>query len=269
MTSREELIAAAQALAAKKGTSRLGCGEFIRATRFTTHHVYRHFRNWGDLCAEAGLESSAVNTRIDDQAVFRAMRDAFLACGGIVTREEFLRQFRYSAAVIGRRFRNWRDALVEFAAWAREHAPDFPHHDALAAHIAHMAALSRSGPPAGPPWPSHGSRACGEALGFRGLAHAPVNEFGVIFLFATVADDLGYSVETVAAEFPDCMAKRRVAGDRWENVRIEFEFRSRSFRAHRHPEDGCDVIVCWEHDWADCPLEVLELKSAITGMRMG
>ena len=26
---------------------------------------------------------------------------------------------------------------------------------------------------------------------------------------------------------------------------------------------GCDLIVCWIHDWKDCPLEVRELKTAI------
>jgi len=25
----------------------------------------------------------------------------------------------------------------------------------------------------------------------------------------------------------------------------------------------CDLIVCWEHDWTECPIEVLELKEAI------
>jgi hypothetical protein len=26
---------------------------------------------------------------------------------------------------------------------------------------------------------------------------------------------------------------------------------------------GCDTIVCWEHNWPDCPVEVLELKTAV------
>jgi len=24
--------------------------------------------------------------------------------------------------------------------------------------------------------------------------------------------------------------------------------------------DGCDGIVCWKHNWKECPLEVIELK---------
>ena len=40
--------------------------------------------------------------------------------------------------------------------------------------------------------------------------------------------------------------------------RIEFEFESRNFRDHGHPPDGCDIIVCWRHNWAECP-EHLEI----------
>ena len=45
-------------------------------------------------------------------------------------------------------------------------------------------------------------------------------------------------------------------------MRIEFEFRSSSFRSHGHDAGQCDVIVCWHHDWPDVPasLEVIELK---------
>jgi hypothetical protein len=46
-------------------------------------------------------------------------------------------------------------------------------------------------------------------------------------------------------------------------VRIEFEFRSRTFRDHGHDPDGCDLIVCWEHNWPECPLEVVELRKVI------
>jgi hypothetical protein len=54
-------------------------------------------------------------------------------------------------------------------------------------------------------------------------------------------------------------------------VRIEFEFESRNFRDHGHDVDGCDVIVCWRHNWTECPahLEVLELQSVIQTLGEG
>jgi hypothetical protein len=80
------------------------------------------------------------------------------------------------------------------------------------------------------------------------------------------ASELGYTVETVATGFPDCTARRRVSGGLWESVRVEFEFRSKSFHDHGHDPAGCDVIVCWEHDWPACPLEVLALRPAVAAL---
>jgi hypothetical protein len=34
-----------------------------------------------------------------------------------------------------------------------------------------------------------------------------------------------------------------------------------------HDPAGCDIIVCWEHNWPECPLEVVELKKAISDLR--
>jgi hypothetical protein len=55
----------------------------------------------------------------------------------------------------------------------------------------------------------------------------------------------------------------------WQRVNIEFEFESRNFRDHGHPLTSCDVIVCWHHNWPDCPaqIEVLELFSRIKSLR--
>ena len=105
----------------------------------------------------------------------------------------------------------------------------------------------------------------GNPIDFRGLRHEPVNEDGVVFLFGMVARELGYLVEAVQAGFPDCEAKRQVEAGKWQRVRIEFEYESRNFRDHGHPPEGCDVIVCWRHNWPECPaeLEVVELRSVI------
>jgi hypothetical protein len=35
-----------------------------------------------------------------------------------------------------------------------------------------------------------------------------------------------------------------------------------------HSLDGADLIVCWTHNWPECPLEVLELKSVICGGKL-
>ena len=87
-----------------------------------------------------------------------------------------------------------------------------------------------------------------------------------MFLFGRVAHELGYVVEMVSTGFPDCEAKRRVSGGRSERVRIELEFQSRNLRDHGHSAAGCDALVCWEHNWPECPTEVLELREAIRAL---
>jgi len=105
----------------------------------------------------------------------------------------------------------------------------------------------------------------GKLINFRGLVYAPVNEQGVVFLFGKVAHDLGMYVELIRIGYPDCIAKRYLGKERWEDVKIEFEYKSSQFK---HDTKNVDMIVCWEHDWKDCPksIEVIELKELIQGM---
>ena len=90
---------------------------------------------------------------------------------------------------------------------------------------------------------------------------APVNEMGVVCLFMDWARRNRVRIESIRAAYPDCIAWVKAGGSEKE-VRIEFEYASRNFRSHRHDPAKCDWIVCWEHNWADCPkrLRVIELR---------
>jgi hypothetical protein len=95
----------------------------------------------------------------------------------------------------------------------------------------------------------------GDPISFRGMAHAPVNEAGVVALFSMVARDLGFYVQEIGTDFPDCIV-RRDNGRAWEELAVEFEWDSRSFKDHGHDAAQCDMIVCWHHNWVDCPAEI-------------
>jgi hypothetical protein len=105
----------------------------------------------------------------------------------------------------------------------------------------------------------------GDLINFRGLVYSPINENGVVYLFGKVTEDLHMYVEEIKPGFPDCIA-RRFTGKGWERTRVEFEFKSSNFKFHGHNPDGCDLVVCWEHDWKECPIEVIELRSVISDM---
>ncbi len=102
----------------------------------------------------------------------------------------------------------------------------------------------------------------GNPINFKGLIYGPLNENGVIFLFSKIHDKLGVNIESIQAAYPDARARRRTKKG-WEDVWIEFEYKSSQFKIHKHDPKECDIIVCWEHDWKDCPLEVIELRSVI------
>ena len=93
------------------------------------------------------------------------------------------------------------------------------------------------------------------------LQCAPTNELGVVYLFANIAKRLQFRIDQIRAAYPDCIAYRH-AGDSERRIRIEFEFRSSSFKAHGHDPAQCDCIVCWHHDCPTIPqrIEVIELK---------
>jgi len=103
----------------------------------------------------------------------------------------------------------------------------------------------------------------GGILGVRGIVYEPINEQGVILLFAALCHDLGFMIEGIRSAFPDALLRRRNAKGTWNSCRAEFEFKSSSFKLHKHDPKQCDLIICWEHDWQDCPKEVICLKERV------
>lgn len=43
---------------------------------------------------------------------------------------------------------------------------------------------------------------------------------------------------------------------------IEFEVWSSDFERHKHNKEMCNLIVCWRHDWDECPdsIDVVALE---------
>ncbi len=283
------MIELIQAVARASRCTRLAVEDFCRRAKISRRRV-RRLGPWRELCAAAGIEPVRPAQILGDGEIFGAMRDAFISAGGIVSLARFRRHFRFSHPVFRYRNMNWAETLVAFRAWALRHAPDFPflghlpvtapdrrgrpcrlaEKNTLRANAPppQPAALAASaGPPSGPHWPAVPGHHMGDLIKFRSLIHAPTNEQGVIFLFGVVAAELGYAVDGFLTRyFPDCSGARRVANGKWQRVRIEFEFQSRNFVSHGHDPEKCDVIVCWEHNWPDCPLEVLELRTTIRAM---
>jgi hypothetical protein len=272
------LIRQLREVAERLGKKSVSRSEFLRETGVSQRTLRKHFDSWNDFVRAADLEATDTS-RIANDELFRAMKDAFLAAGGICTQIRFEKLCRYNVSAYRTRgWGNWVGVLTRFREWATVNAPDFPYMAGLPAAAPQTAAPHVAGDNDGVQptvsksrtavWREKGGRQYGSFLSFRGLLHAPMNEQGVVFLFGMVAQELGYVVESITPGFPDCEAKRRISksSDTWERVRIEFEFESRNFLAHGHKIAECDVIVCWEDNWPDCRIEVLELKAAIQSL---
>lgn len=102
----------------------------------------------------------------------------------------------------------------------------------------------------------------GKPINYGGLVYAPINELGVVLLFGMIFEEMGMIVEEIRSGFPDAVI-RRFNGRGWTRENVEFEYKSSQYKQHKHLLSGCDIIVCWIHDWRNCPLEVWELSELI------
>lgn len=256
--------------------------EFKAKSGMTEYQVLRYFPSWREAVRAAGLDPNLTNIRLEEGLLLKEWGELVRKLRQIPTISQYRREGKHSPSVFASRFGPWSgipDKFREFAQDKLEWA------DVLMLLPLAPTKLKATGTPptpigglkeasTSPALPRQRHRKLearpvyGDPIDFRGLRHEPVNEQGVVFLFGMVAKELGYMVEAVQAGFPDCDAKRQVGPNKWQRVRIEFEFESREFREHGHPEDGCDVIVCWRHNRPDCPahLEIVELESVIKSL---
>jgi hypothetical protein len=274
--------------------------EFISRSGISQHFVLQSFPRWREAIQAAGLRPYTLNARIEDTSLLEdwgkiARRNkAILRNRARLPRHIYRRQGKYDPHTLANRFGGWSSvprAFRKFAMGKREWADVVALLPASAHPLSSMSTRSQTGrgvvgardararqthessvcsiPPKQLQHPPLKRRATyGNPTNFRGLRYEPVNEQGVVLLFGMLARDLGYMIEAVQKGFPDCEAMRQVAPDRWQRVHIEFEFESRNFRDHGHPVTGCDVIVCWRHNWPGRPdhIEVLELSTRIKSL---
>lgn len=247
--------------------------EFTARSGINENQILSHFESWRDAVRNAGLQPHRAPDPLTEDQLLRDWADVVRELRRIPTVQQYRRMGGHSPETFMRRFGPWVDMPGRFRTYAAGNAVWV---DVLALLPPLSIEPTRTPideqsdeAPTSPAPQRHRKLehrpTYGNPIDFRGLRHEPVNENGVVFLFGMVARELGYMVEAVQAGFPDCEAKRQVGTDRWQRVRIEFEFESRNFRDHGHAPDGCDVIVCWRHNWPECPshLEVVELSSVI------
>lgn len=289
MDDKEKLIEILKDIAKDLNTTSVARHEFLRRSGASERNIQRLFGSYNELVLAAGLSPRSFPTsdapKYSDEDLLNEVVRVLRLPNSKLTRVFFEQNASISASVCERRFGGWINTIkaaggllkpgeeADILQRIREYtAPNFPPRRAMM-----PAEESVDDQDVGAPQPESAEQAVepaglsnlyGDFINFRGLQHAPVNEQGVVFLFGMICRELGYVVEIVKQGFPDCEAKRRVRSKAvmWQRVRIEFEYQSRNFRQHGHDPDQCDVIVCWEDNWPECPLEVVELRSILRNL---
>jgi hypothetical protein len=272
--SRETVIKAIRRAVKKAGGKRVTMEGFLVASRMKSGDVFRNFRHWQDALDAAGFTANAPNAKVEINALLADWGALARALQRLPLRNEYMKKGNYCCGTLENRFGGWARIPDAFRAFASER----PEWNDLQELVSESCAPRRSRflsqkPPGHPKsrWFTRRERrrreinlpVCGAPLNFGVFRYAPMNENGLILLFGSMAERLGFFFETVHPSFPDCRAVRQACPEIWETVRIEFGYQSRNFREHGHDPKACDLIVCWEHNWPECPVEVLALKDEI------
>ena len=229
----------------------------------------RLFGNYGMAVRASGMEpprgtpTAVANLFLDWAGVARKL-------GKLPSIFEYEKNSMYSSRPLVSRFKGWRNVPAMMLAHAERAGLEREWTDVVelikASGAGERQVASRwNGDPPGTGKILRDRPTYGPPMMESGMACGPENENGVLFLFGMLAWQLGFVVKKIQTGFPDCLALRKVDEQTWQDVKIEVEHESRNFLRHGHPPKGCDLIVCWIHNWPECPLEVVELSKVWKG----
>ncbi len=275
ITSKEEIISAIRGCAQQLGHSP-NRGELKRLTGVETYDLRKCFGSYTNAMREAGMKAKGCNrTPLDE--LLRDWAAVARKLAKIPTISEYESLGRYTMRPFLRHFRKWSNVARGLQQYAERSGAAAEWGDVMELVKASCEVSIRrdeeAGAGSGPGgWVSipHSNDLVfadrpmyGAPIGLPFMAHAPTSELGVVFLFGALAMKLGFMVLRLPGTYPDGEAMRRVDKDRCQRVHIEFELESRNFLRHAHDPKKCDLIVCWEPNWPECPLPVLELKAEV------
>jgi hypothetical protein len=268
--TRQEVRAAILALAEKlKQVPTIA--ELMKHAGIDRPEIRKHFGNYKQALEECNLEVPERGRKVETDRLFMDWVEVVRAFKKIPTVWEYERRSKYSARPLTRCAGSWNMVAERMKLYAEEHGLDGEFRDVM--ELIELQGGRRGG--AAVSSTEVAADVCSERqkdsrptygalIAAWGHVYGPTNEGGVISLFGAMAVSLGFLILKIQTEFPDCEALRVAGKDRNRPVKIEFELESRNFLRHGHDPNGCDIVVCWEHNWPECPLEVIELKKAVS-----
>lgn len=266
--TKEEIIAVV-----KECTERLGhvpsATEFAKETRVSKNDLKKTFGSYRRLLFASGLERQGCGYLVTMESLFLDWAETARKLGKAPTMTEYELHGKYSIRPLTRRYNGWKAVAAGMGEYIQEQKLEGEWKDVLdiiAEEYRSKKEDTRTFAPTRQrmtdPKVLHDRPVYGLPM-FAPFSFAPTNEQGVLFVFGTMAHDLGLCITRVQTEFPDVEAMRVIGPNKCQRVHYELEYESKNFLAHMHPLQGCDGIVCWIHNWPECPLEVIELRKVV------
>lgn len=267
--TRDDVIAVIKKTAEELGHTPT-VDDLVTTGKLRKHDIRRWFGPYRAALEACGLEPHRQGYAVSLDVLFRDWIGMVSELGRVPSLMEYELRGKYSVKPLTRHFGGWRDVPAGLMLYAQEQrlAEEWKAElEVVARHVQANPVKVRSSAwtPGSPSKPQLrlDEPIYGPPMLPTELLLAPTNEQGVLFLFGAVARKLGFAVLQVQTAYPDCRALREVEPGRWQMVNIEIEHESANFLTHGHDPAKCHLIVCWSHNWEECPVEVIELKSAV------
>jgi hypothetical protein len=249
--------------------------ELMERQKISHNAVRRTFGHYSAALRASGLERIGHGYKVSMTALFMDWIRVVRELNKVPSLGDYEANGKFSTGPLSRRFGGWLQVAAGLMRHAMTQKLDAEWKDELDIVRAYLeAAPLKTGnatwisSPDSRPLLRMDEPVYGPPMAPLELLLSPTNEQGVVFLFGAMARRLGFAITLIQTAFPDCEAFREIEPGRWQRVRIEFEYESRNFLEHNHDPEKCHLIVCWSHNWEGCPLEVVELKSAVKRMVM-
>ena len=267
MMNKQEILKAIRVCAKKLGHSP-SLRELRRLAGVNGTRLDKEFGSLSKALAAAGLEAVGSGFEVAESALLLDWAAVVRKLGRIPTAQLYDKNGKFSLGPFYTRYERWGRVMEAFRKFARAEKMETRWKDVLKLIAAReeKTAKAAEGGKLGRRCPLMMDRAVyGDPLMVPGMVHAPTNEAGVMFAFGVMAGRLGFAVKRWQVAFPDCVAVREMAKGQWQDQNVEVEFESKNFLRHGHDPKKCDVIVCWIHNWPECPewIEVVELRREI------
>jgi Homing endonuclease associated repeat len=266
--SKEQLMAAIGDVADKLGHVP-SHAELMRSGKVSGRQIVKHFGTYTRALRACNLERSTGGQKVPLEKLFLDWARVVRELKKIPSKAEFAHMGKHSDTPLKTRFGSWGQVPRYLRRYMEEQGLTEEWKDVMELIRAYEEGQDGMEMPPSPECEQKKPRVMtdrpvyGPLIRPYPMIHGPINENGVLYLFGTVSDRLGFVVTLIQGAFPDCYAMRLVDVDRWQPVRIEFEYESRNFLRHLHDPSQCDIIVCWKHNWPECPLEVIELSKIV------